>query len=409
MKHTRRLGIKRRFGQTKRLVQAFDRRFMRYAIALAKQGASTGEVPVGAVVVYQGRVVGRGFNCPIATQDATAHAELVAIRAACRYFGNYRLPTGCTLYVTLEPCTMCFGAIIHSRIDRLVFGAYEPKAGVVASQENWQQKRYLNHKLQVAQAICADECAQILQQFFMNRRQQKRKKMHPIITIDGQSGSGKGTLAYRLAQHFGFRLLDSGALYRVVGWAARKQGLLSEQVLKGEYPDGFEASISTLAQGLDIAFVVNKATQTVEVVVDGVPAHDIRTETVGGYASAVSGFAGVRQALLGLQKEMAKKGGVVADGRDMGTVVFPDACAKLYLTASAKARATRRIAQLQQLGQVAVFDEILATIQQRDFQDENRTLAPSRPAVDALVLDTTDLSAEEVYQTALAFISDKIK
>lgn len=147
---------------------------MAQALQLAKIGARADEVPVGAVVVYDGVVIADGYNRPIGDCDATAHAEMVAIRAACRYFGNYRLPKGCTLYVTLEPCTMCLGAMIHARISRLVFGTCEPKAGVVVSQETFQNKRYFNHHLQVDQGVLAEQCSAVLREFFANKRQQKR-------------------------------------------------------------------------------------------------------------------------------------------------------------------------------------------------------------------------------------------
>ncbi|MBD8616259.1 tRNA adenosine(34) deaminase TadA [Pseudomonas putida] len=142
---------------------------MSEALALAAQGAALGEVPVGAVLVQQGEIVGRGFNCPISGHDPSAHAEMVAIRNAAQAVQNYRLP-GSTLYVTLEPCSMCAGLIVHSRIGRVVFGALEPKAGVVQSQGQFFSQGFLNHRLVVEGGVLAEECGAILSEFFRARR-----------------------------------------------------------------------------------------------------------------------------------------------------------------------------------------------------------------------------------------------
>ena len=146
-----------------------DQFFMAEALTLAAQGAALGEVPVGAVLVQQGEIVGRGFNCPISGHDPSAHAEMVAIRNAAQAVQNYRLP-GSTLYVTLEPCSMCAGLIVHSRIGRVVFGALEPKAGVVQSQGQFFSQAFLNHRLVVEGGVMADECGAILSEFFKARR-----------------------------------------------------------------------------------------------------------------------------------------------------------------------------------------------------------------------------------------------
>ena len=146
-----------------------DEFFMAEALTLAAQGAALGEVPVGAVLVQQGEIVGRGFNCPISGHDPSAHAEMVAIRNAAQVVQNYRLP-GSTLYVTLEPCSMCAGLIVHSRIGRVVFGALEPKAGVVQSQGQFFSQAFLNHRLVVEGGVMADECGAILSEFFKARR-----------------------------------------------------------------------------------------------------------------------------------------------------------------------------------------------------------------------------------------------
>jgi tRNA(Arg) A34 adenosine deaminase TadA len=146
-----------------------DQDFMREALALAAQGAALGEVPVGAVLVHNGEIIGRGFNAPISGSDPSAHAEMVAIRAAAQAASNYRLP-GSTLYVTLEPCSMCAGLIVHARIGRIVFGALEPKAGVVQSQGQFFSQGFLNHRLLVEGGVLAEECGSILSEFFKARR-----------------------------------------------------------------------------------------------------------------------------------------------------------------------------------------------------------------------------------------------
>lgn len=222
-----------------------------------------------------------------------------------------------------------------------------------------------------------------------------------IITIDGPSGAGKGTLAYRLAEHFGFELLDSGALYRIVGLLAHKQGLLTDDI--------DEDKLAKLTTSLRLSFRPNTTNRTVEILVDDKAlTDDIRTETVGSFASQVAVFAKVRTALFDLQRNIATgKKGLVADGRDMGTVIFPDAHAKIFLTASAKARAGRRVLQLKQAGKVADYDKILADIIARDERDEKRCVAPSRPAHDALVIDSSDKSVDEVFEEILDFINQK--
>ncbi|MBM3105397.1 tRNA adenosine(34) deaminase TadA [Pseudomonas sp. P66] len=146
-----------------------DQAFMRQALELAAQGAALGEVPVGAVLVQHGQVIGRGFNCPISGSDPSAHAEMVAIRAAAQAASNYRLP-GSTLYVTLEPCSMCAGLIVHSRIARVVYGALEPKAGIVQSQGQFFTQGFLNHRVMFEGGVLAEECGTILSEFFKARR-----------------------------------------------------------------------------------------------------------------------------------------------------------------------------------------------------------------------------------------------
>ncbi|PIE43811.1 MAG: tRNA adenosine(34) deaminase TadA [Gammaproteobacteria bacterium] len=151
-----------------------DEYWMNKALALAHQAARLGEVPVGAVVVRDDRVIGEGFNQPVSALDATAHAELCAIRQANQVAGNYRLP-GATLYVTIEPCTMCVGALVHARIRRLVFGAPEPKSGAVVSANRLLDHPAMNHKVEYSGDVLAGQCAKLMSGFFAKRRQEKRQ------------------------------------------------------------------------------------------------------------------------------------------------------------------------------------------------------------------------------------------
>lgn len=148
---------------------ARDIHWMQHALALARCGEADGEVPVGAVLVRGGEVLGEGWNRPITDNDPTAHAEIVALRAAARQAGNYRLP-GTTLYVTLEPCLMCTGAMVHARVERVVFGAYDPKRGAAGSQFDVFSLPGLNHGVMVQGGVLEDECARLLQEFFRRRR-----------------------------------------------------------------------------------------------------------------------------------------------------------------------------------------------------------------------------------------------
>ncbi len=152
-----------------------DDEFMREALQLADTARSAGEVPVGAVVVHDGRIVGRGFNAPISGHDPTAHAEIQALRNAASALGNYRL-TDCSLYVTLEPCLMCSGAIMHARIARLVFGASDPKTGACGSVINAFAEQRLNHHTTVQGGVLADECGSLLSTFFRERRHRNREQ-----------------------------------------------------------------------------------------------------------------------------------------------------------------------------------------------------------------------------------------
>lgn len=146
-----------------------DNDFMRRALELAQRAQEEGEVPVGAVVVHEGRIVGEGWNHPISSADATSHAETEAIRAACRALSNYRIP-GSTIFVTLEPCVMCSGAILHARIGRVVFGASDPKTGACGSVVNLFAESRLNHHATVDAGLMADESSAMLRAFFAGRR-----------------------------------------------------------------------------------------------------------------------------------------------------------------------------------------------------------------------------------------------
>lgn len=151
-----------------------DVRWMRQALHIAQRACAAGEVPVGAVLVRDNVLVGSGWNQPISSHDPSAHAEIVALRQAAAQAGNYRLPET-TLYVTIEPCTMCFGALIHARVKHIVFGAPEPKAGVLVSNAGLLGSRVYNHDLTWRGGILENECAALMQDFFQSRRAEKRK------------------------------------------------------------------------------------------------------------------------------------------------------------------------------------------------------------------------------------------
>lgn len=162
-------GFMRRPGDAVTDDVDLDERMMRAAIALARDGERLGEVPVGAVVVLDGAIAGRGFNQPVGSHDPTAHAEIVALRDAGRQLGNYRL-AGSTLYVTIEPCQMCVGAMIHARVERVVYGTPEPKAGAIQSAMRAHEHPALNHRLTATGGVLEDDCRALMQEFFKARR-----------------------------------------------------------------------------------------------------------------------------------------------------------------------------------------------------------------------------------------------
>ncbi|MDR9467860.1 (d)CMP kinase [Marinospirillum sp.] len=218
------------------------------------------------------------------------------------------------------------------------------------------------------------------------------EKYAPVITLDGPGGAGKGTVSMLLAKQLGWHLLDSGALYRLVGLAAEHHGVALDN----------EASLAVLAEHLDVQFLVSKD-ELVQVILEGEDvSQELRTERVGGLASQVAPLPAVRQALLARQRAFNEEPGLICDGRDMGTVVFPDAPLKIYLTATADERARRREQQLREKGITASLADLKKDILERDARDMNRETAPLRPAEDAVEVDSTTLSITEVVDLILA-------
>lgn len=214
------------------------------------------------------------------------------------------------------------------------------------------------------------------------------KRPRPVIAIDGPAGAGKSTVAQRLAEKLGYVLVDTGALYRGLAWLARERGIA--------WTDG--PALGTFAAGLEFRFVP---------LGDGAPhlfagerdlSNDIRTPEISMGASDVSKHPEVRAALLDIQRQLGREGGVVLEGRDIGTVVFPDAEAKIFLTAGAETRARRRVHDLASRGIQADFSQTLTEIQARDAQDAGRSVAPLRAAEDAVILDTTELDISAVVE-----------
>ncbi|UQV22600.1 (d)CMP kinase [Vibrio sp. J383] len=219
----------------------------------------------------------------------------------------------------------------------------------------------------------------------------------PVITVDGPSGAGKGTLCMLLADKLGFHLLDSGAIYRVLALAAIHHGVDTES----------EDALVPLATHLDVQFIAEG--DLVKVILEGEDVSgELRKEETGMAASKVAALPRVREALLRRQRAFSAAPGLVADGRDMGTVVFVEAEAKIFLDASAEERASRRLKQLQEKGLDVKFDDLLSEIQERDDRDRNRPVAPLRPAEDALVLDSTSMNIEQVVEKALHYIESKL-
>ncbi|WP_244782847.1 (d)CMP kinase [Acinetobacter sp. F-1] len=221
-----------------------------------------------------------------------------------------------------------------------------------------------------------------------------------IITIDGPSGSGKGTLAAKLAAHYQFHLLDSGALYRLLGLSLHHHDLLD--ALDSKLPECVQ-----IATNLQIQFL---STDTgVQVYLDGEDvSQTIRTERVGEFASKVAAIPELRMAMVSRQHAFAQAPGLVADGRDMATSIFPQAQAKIYLTASAESRAQRRVKQLQGMGLDVKINDILANIIARDKRDMERTVAPLKPADDAYIIDSSNLNIDEVFQLMTTYVDQQL-
>jgi len=215
----------------------------------------------------------------------------------------------------------------------------------------------------------------------------------PVLTIDGPSGSGKGTVAQLIAKDLGWHYLDSGALYRVLAKACTKHGI--------ELSD--ETSVSTLAKNLDVVFLFKNG--ELEVLLEGQNVSTlIRSEQTGNAASKVAALPLVRSALLERQHHFRQLPGLVTDGRDMGTVVFPDAPYKIFLNASAEVRAQRRHKQLKEKGIGSKIPDLINEISERDERDRNRRVAPLRPATDAIQLDSTSLGIENVFERVRAIL-----
>jgi cytidylate kinase len=222
--------------------------------------------------------------------------------------------------------------------------------------------------------------------------------MSPVLTIDGPSGSGKGTVGQIVAQRLGWHFLDSGALYRIVGYAAAVQGV--------DLAD--EPAVARVAETMQVSFIPQALGEPVRVVLNGRDVGDaLRTEEGGRRASLVAAHPRVRAVLLEKQRAFRQSPGLVADGRDMGITVFPDAILKIFLTASAEARAERRYKQLKEKGFDANLARLLDEIRERDERDAARAASPLKPAPDACILDSSPLSISEVVERILALLQTR--
>ncbi len=226
-------------------------------------------------------------------------------------------------------------------------------------------------------------------------------KRIPIVAIDGPGGSGKGTIGRRVARQLGWKFLDSGALYRLVGICAIQRGIaLDDAPQLAELAAKLDATFEVEADGMHVEHIVLEGREVTQ---------DVRTEQAGDAASRVAVLAPVRQALLEWQHAFRAAPGLVADGRDMGTVVFPDADLKIFLTATAEERARRRYQQLKNTGLDVTLAAILVDIQNRDARDASRLVAPLVPAADAVIVDSTGLNVEEVEAKIMALIRKQLQ
>lgn len=221
--------------------------------------------------------------------------------------------------------------------------------------------------------------------------------MEPVITIDGASGTGKGTVSQILAKRLGWNFLDSGALYRVLALAAQKHSVALDN----------EKALEVLAEHLDVQFLAQENTTSL-VILEGENVTDIiRTEKMGNAASIVAALPAVRAALLSRQRAFRDQPGLIADGRDMGTVVFPDAELKIFLTASPEERASRRLNQLKERGISVTLGDLIEELRERDKRDQERAVAPLKPAEDAVLINTDRLTIEQVVERIVAEIKQK--
>lgn len=222
----------------------------------------------------------------------------------------------------------------------------------------------------------------------------------PVITVDGPSGTGKGTLSQRLADVLQWHFLDSGALYRVLALAAKQHGVALDN----------EIALEVLAAHLDVQFKFLESDTQTRIILEGSDVTEaIRTEECGNQASQISAFLKVRAALLERQRAFRERPGLVTDGRDMGTVVFPDAILKIFLEAKDEERAQRRYQQLKEKGMQISFKNVLQELLARDKRDKERSVSPLKPAADAVILDTTGLSVEQVLGSVLELAHARIE
>lgn len=220
----------------------------------------------------------------------------------------------------------------------------------------------------------------------------------PVITVDGPSGTGKGTLCSRLSRWLDWNLLDSGALYRILALLAQRENV----------PVGDAAGVAALARDLDVQFISAEGDEPVTVILNGEDvSHRIRQEDCGGAASSLAAHGVVRNAILGWQRSFRRPPGLVADGRDMGTVVFPDAELKVFLTASPLERAKRRYKQLNVKGIDVKFPYLVESIAERDRRDKQRVLSPLKPADSAVVIDTSDSGRDDVFAQVAGIIEKR--
>jgi cytidylate kinase len=222
----------------------------------------------------------------------------------------------------------------------------------------------------------------------------------PVVTIDGASGTGKGTISRMLAQELKWHFLDSGALYRVLAYAARSHGVNIEE----------ESSLEALASSLDVQFLTDSNSLVTQIIFES---NDItaaiREEEIGNLASVISAHHAVRVALVGLQHDFLKSPGLVADGRDMGRVIFPEAQVKVFLEASAEIRATRRYKQLQERGDNVKFETLLDDLNRRDLRDINRVASPLKAADDAIHVDTDEMTVSDVFSSVVRHVKARLK